>query len=1049
MPILRRLPSLPALVLALGQLTACGGGGGSEAPPVPPAPPPAPAVAPSIGTQPQDARVIDGGTASFTVTANGTAPLSYQWQRNGSSIVGANQASYTTPALSLTDSGAKYQVLVSGPGGSASSNMAALTVTPIALSISSQPKATSVADGGTLSLAVLASGSGPISYQWLRDGSVIAGATEASYTTPQLNLKDDQARYQVMLSNPAGTLGSEVLTLQVTPVPVIITSAPASTSVSDLAAVTLRVTASGSAPYSYQWKRNGQPIANANGASYSLQASYAASGDRYSVVVGNQLGAVESQAAVLTVDPLLASITAQPRAASISNGSPASFAVTAAGTPPLSYQWQRSIDGGQRWQDMAGANASSYRLAGTTLADADARYRVQVSNLAGSVLSEAAELKIRPNVRLIAGAVGGQGNADGKGAEARPGSPWGIAADRKGYIYVADTNNNVIRRISPDGQTSVYAGKLRATGLVEGGLSEARFWNIREMNSDVSDNLYVSDGCSIRKISSAGQVSTLAGNAYQCNPKDGLGADAGFSYILGMVADAAGNLFVSDGNIAQAVRKVTPDGRVTTLAGSLGQTGKADGLGAAARFSSIRGLTIDASGNLMVIDGPTIRQVTPVGMVSLYAGQPDLGGTTEGDRLGSARFNYPSGLAYDKNGNLLVLEFNRLARINRSGSVVTAAGVQSYELNPFNLSSDGIGTDARICLALSIVGLPNGEMAFTELGYGTVRLFSPGGSVSTLAGRAPQYGNTDGPGAKARFNFYQTALLSDASGAMLLADSSNGRIRRIGSDGVVSTYSGDGYGYRDGDAASARYSSPGAVARDLAGNIYVADTSNQLIRKISPSGMVSTLAGAQGQMGSVDGLGSAARFYQPGGVAVDANGTVYVADTFNQTIRKITPDGRVSTLAGKASNQGSAADGQGEQARFSYPLGLALDAKGNLYVADQYNHAIRMVTPDGKVSTFAGALNSPAYADDQIPYARFNTPVALAFDGIGNLYVADQGNHLIRRINTAGIVSTVVGLPGVAALRPGVGGAINAPSAVTVLPNGRLVFTSEQAVVSD
>jgi len=1045
MPILRRLPSLPALVLALGQLTACGGGGGSEAPPVPP--PPAPAVAPSIGTQPQDARVIDGGTASFTVTASGTAPLSYQWQRNGSNIVGANQASYTTPALSLTDSGAKYQVLVSGPGGSASSNLAALTVTPIALSISSQPKASSVADGGTLSLAVVASGSGPISYQWLRDGSVIAGATEASYTTPQLSLKDDQARYQVMLSNPAGTLGSEVLTLQVTPVPVTITSAPASTSVSDLAAVTLRVTASGSAPYSYQWKRNGQPIANANGASYSLQASYAASGDRYNVVVGNQLGAVESQPAVLTVDPLLASIAAQPQAASISNGAAAMFGVSANGTAPLAYQWQRSIDGGLSWANVPGASASSLRLPSTTLADADARYRVQISNPAGSTTSEAAVLKIAANVRIIAGAPGGPGYAEGQGASARFNMPWAVAAGRQGQYFVLDTGNAVIRRVDADGRTSVYAGKPNSQGVVNGSLAEARFQYMYQMVGDADGNLYVGESCQVRKISAAGVVETLAGSVF-CQAKDGAGAEAGFSFIRGLALDAAGTLYVSDGNASQALRKVLPNGQVSTLAGSIGQLGRADGVGAAARFSNIGPMTLDAAGNLLVVDGSAIRLVTPAGKVSLFAGQIDVAGTAEGDRLAEARFNAPNALAFDNRGNLFVLEFSRLVRINSAGMAVTAVSGPDYS-GLYALSRDGNGRAATIYGGMGMIGMPNGNLVFVEYASATLRQFAGNGDVSTLAGRGPQSGKIDGDASQARFYLGQTGLSSDASGAVYVADQSNSRIRRVGSDGTVSTWAGDVSGFVNGAARAALFSGPAAVARDLAGNLYVADAYNQLIRKISPAGIVSTLAGAPGQSGSADGHGSEARFFQPSGIAVDANGTVFVADTFNQTIRKITPDGRVSTLAGKASNQGSAADGQGEQARFSYPLGLALDAKGNLYVADQYNHAIRMITPDGKVSTFAGALNSPAYADDQIPYARFNTPVALAFDGIGNLYVADQGNHLIRRINTAGIVSTVVGLPGVAALRPGVGGAINAPSAVTVLPNGRLVFTSEQAVVSD
>ena len=188
------------------------------------------------------------------------------------------------------------------------------------------------------------------------------------------------------------------------------------------------------------------------------------------------------------------------------------------------------------------------------------------------------------------------------------------------------------------------------------------------------------------------------------------------------------------------------------------------------------------------------------------------------------------------------------------------------------------------------------------------------------------------------------------------------------------------------------------MAVDGSGNVYVADSGNYTIRKITPAGVVSTLAGLAGSSGSADGTGSAARFYYPTGVAVDGSGNVYVADTGNYTIRKITPAGVVSTLAGLAGSTGSA-DGTGSAARFYYPYGVAVDGSGNVYVADTGNYTIRKITPAGVVSTLAGTAGSSGSADGTGSAARFNYPTGVAVDGSGNVYVADsmQQHHPQRQ----------------------------------------------------
>ena len=213
-------------------------------------------------------------------------------------------------------------------------------------------------------------------------------------------------------------------------------------------------------------------------------------------------------------------------------------------------------------------------------------------------------------------------------------------------------------------------------------------------------------------------------------------------------------------------------------------------------------------------------------------------------------------------------------------------------------------------------------------------------------------------------------------------------------------------GAADGIGAQARFSFPGGIAVDSAGNIYVADTGNNTIRKISPSGEVRTLAGLAGQSGQIDDIGAKARFRAPLGIAVDAAGNLYVSEFANNTIRKISPQGSVITLAGSAANPGWR-DSVGDNAHFRNPWGLAVDQSDNVYVADKDNFVIRKITPDGRVSTFAGQPGQPGFADGPGASARFKDPHGVAVDGSGNLFVADTANNALRRITPAGVVSTV------------------------------------------
>ncbi|HTP29919.1 MAG TPA: hypothetical protein VMK12_30215 [Anaeromyxobacteraceae bacterium] len=551
----------------------------------------------------------------------------------------------------------------------------------------------------------------------------------------------------------------------------------------------------------------------------------------------------------------------------------------------------------------------------------------------------------------LAGAVGGAGSADAPGAAARFNEPVGVAVDQWGNVYVADSGNATIRKITPSAVVSTLAGAAGQVGRVDGRGAAARFNKPFSVAVDGSGNVYVADtgSSTIRKIKPSGMVTTLAGRAGQRGQTDGRGGAARFDKPFSVAADGSGNVYVADtGN--STVRKISPSGVVSTLAGRAGSRGSADGPGAKAQFNGLFGVAADRVGSVWVADTDNniVRKISPSGVVSTIAGS--YSGSADGP--GSyARFHAPTGVAVDSAGNLYLADAEN----------------------------------------------------------NTVRKIAPSGVVSTVAGTADQTGSADGSSAAARFDDPHGVTVDEA-GNLYLADTQNNTIRKIAPSGMVSTLAGTAMerGYADGPGAAARFNGPKGLAVDGSGNIYVADTLNSTIRKVTPSGVAITLAGIAGQGGGADGRGSAARFNGPEGVAVDGSGNIYVADTANSTIRKITPSGVVSTVAGVALERGSA-DGRGSAARFNGPEGVAVDRSGNIYVADTANSTVRKITPSGVVSTFAGAPLARGSVDGPVAAARFDGPESVAIDRSGNIYVSEWWNNTIRLITPGGVVRTLVG----------------------------------------
>jgi hypothetical protein len=348
------------------------------------------AVAPSISTQPASTSVTAGQSASFSVVATGTAPLSYQWQKNNAPIGGANSSSYTTPATTAGDDGSTFSVVVSNTAGTITSSSATLTVTAatVAPGISTPPANQTVNVGQTATFSVTATGTAPLSYQWMKNGTSISGAISATYTTPATAATDSGALFAVTVSNTAGTItsGNATLTVQVPP---SITTPPANQTVNAGQTASFSVVAAGTAPLSYQWQKNNANISGATAASYTTPATTGSDNSAtFRVVVSNAAGTVTSSAATLTVQTA-PSISTQPAGQTVNVGQTATFSVVAAGTAPLNYQWQKNN------ANISGATAASYTTPATTAADNASTFRVTVSNVVGNATSSTVNLTVQ------------------------------------------------------------------------------------------------------------------------------------------------------------------------------------------------------------------------------------------------------------------------------------------------------------------------------------------------------------------------------------------------------------------------------------------------------------------------------------------------------------------------------------------------------------------------------------------------------------------------------------------------------------------------------
>jgi sugar lactone lactonase YvrE len=639
--------------------------------------------------------------------------------------------------------------------------------------------------------------------------------------------------------------------------------------------------------------------------------------------------------------------------------------------------------------------------------------------------------------------------------------PQAVALGKNGDVLIVDSNNNRVRKI--DGATGVVA-TLAGGGTpdpVNDGdpAAQAIYSYPSDMAIDSAGNIYIADSSNyrIRKITaSTGIVSTIAGNGqFGFSGDNGPATSASFGNVFGIAVDTSGNVYIADGDNNRVRKVAAATGVITTVAGNgtYGYTG--DTFAAtSATLASPQDIVVASNGDIFISDSENnvIRKVTVSdGKINTIAGNGTPGYSGDTFAALGAQLDYPNGLALDSSGNLYIADFNNSVIRKITGlNIDTVAGDGTYGYG----GDTNLAVNAQLNQPYFVTVAANGDLYIADTFNNVIRKVNKSdGKINTIGGsNVYGFSGDNGPALSAKLGG-PNAIVLDSTGGVIFSDSDNNRLRRIAS-GTITTFSGGGFpgDNKIGTAASLNF--PTACAADSAGNVYITDFNDNRVRKVdAASGKITTIAGNAITGFSGDGFPAIdAGINGPVGITVDSAGNVFFSDYYNNRIRKIdATTGKISTFAGGGVQTGE--NVSATTAALVGPTALAVDSSGILYLNDSGNDRIRKINTTNQIVTVAGTGVAGFGGDNAAATAALLDLVPLsgiAVDSSGNLFIADTNNNRIRRVAVSGgKISTVAGngLNGFA----GDGAAaitatVDAPTSVAVDATGYLFITDSNNV---
>ena len=655
-----------------------------------------------------------------------------------------------------------------------------------------------------------------------------------------------------------------------------------------------------------------------------------------------------------------------------------------------------------------------------TILDSSGNYYIVIGAGSGNTSSRVFEVNTSGTLTVIAGnGFSGYAGDGGAAVNAELGAPGGFAVDSSGDIYIADTVNCIIRKVTrSNGVISTYAGTVGTCGYAgDGGAAISAQLNEPESVAvDASGNLYIADTYNqrIRKITASnGDIATIAGNGATGFSGDGGAAtSAELNYPFAIALDSSANVYIADTDNYR-IRKITVStGNIATIGGN-GTEGFAGdgGTATSAEISDVYGLSVDPSGNVFIADhgNCVIREVSTSGKIATVAGKgQSCGYSGDGGAATSALLYYPLGVAVNSSEVLYIADTEnnviRQATVGSTIKTLAGNGTQFY-------TAGATGPGASLYDPNGAVTDSSGNLYIADTSNCLVRKVTSSGSISTIAGVRPTNTGThcgysgDGGAATSAELWFPSKAIADSAGNVYIADTNNCVVRKVNTSGVISTYAGKpqtcGYAGNGAAATKAELNAPSGLAFDASGNLYIAETSNDVIREVSAAtGNISTFAG----VGSVSGFkgdggpATSAELNGPSDIAFDSSGNMYIADYGNQRVR-IVSNGIIDTYAGNGISGYEGDGGPATETSLYFPSGVAVDVAGDVLIADSYNQAVRFVDGAGIIYSVAGN-RTYGFSGDGGPAtkANFAYPTGVGRDLSGNIYVGDSNNFRVRKI---------------------------------------------------